>query len=57
VARVTAQIPSRAVTAVRKRVAAGSALDDSTERDRRGVDPVLDIACDGPHGAGAAAAT
>jgi hypothetical protein len=50
-------MPSTAVAAVRKRDAAGSALDDSTERDRRGIDPVLDIARDGAHGAGAAEPT
>jgi hypothetical protein len=48
-------MPSTAGAAVRKWDAAGSALDDSAERGRRGVDSVLDIARDGGHGAGAAA--
>jgi hypothetical protein len=57
VARVTAAMPSTAVAAVGKRDAAGSALDDSTEQGRHGIDLVLDIARDGAYGAGAAAPT
>jgi hypothetical protein len=57
VARVTAPMPFTAVAALRKGDAAGSGLDDSTERRRRGIDPVLDIARGSVHGAGAAVAT
>ena len=44
-------------TAVRKRKATGSALVDSTDPGRRGIDPVLDLARDGAHDADAAGPT
>jgi hypothetical protein len=43
--------------AVREWDAAGSALVDSTEPGRSGIDPVLEIARDGAHDAGAAGPT
>jgi hypothetical protein len=45
-------MPSTAGAAVRKRAAAGSALDDSTERGRRGIDPVLYIVANADQGTG-----